>query len=73
MEIKNIEMIVTMNELSDIENAADRMHETIDIKQWSENCSKNKYLIVIPATLFITFVAQKLYNLLVSTDRKRKE
>lgn len=72
MEIKNIEMVVTMDELSDIENAAAKIHETIGIKQWCENYNKNRYLIVIPANLFVTFVAQKLYNLPVSTDSEEK-
>lgn len=61
-----IELVVTLNELLDIERIAAKVHETIDIKQWSENDGKYEYLIIVSKTLFDIFVAHRL-------DIKKKE
>lgn len=56
MKITKMELVVTMDELPNIERIAAEMHEAVDIRQWYENHGKFEYLIVVPTTLFATFV-----------------
>lgn len=60
MKMTRIELAVTLNELLDVERIAAKIHETIDVKQWSENNGIYEYLIVVSKTLFDTFVAHRL-------------
>lgn len=60
MKMTKIELVITLNELLDIERIAAKVHETIDVKQWSENNGIYEYLIVVSKTLFDIFVAHSL-------------
>lgn len=57
MRMIKIELVVTPDELLDIDRIANKFHETIDIKQWSENDGKYEYSVIVSKTLFDIFVA----------------
>lgn len=67
-----IELAVTLNELLDVERIAAKIHETVDIKQWSENNNKYEYLIVVSKYLFDTFVAHRL-NIKKGGENEQKQ
>lgn len=60
MKMTRIELVVTMNELLDVERIAAKVNEAIDVKQWSEDNGIYEYLIVVSKTLFDIFVAHRL-------------
>lgn len=67
-----IELTVTLNELLDVERIAAKIHETVDIKQWSENNNKYEYLIVVSKYLFDIFVAHRL-NIKKGGENEQKQ
>lgn len=67
-----IELAVTLNELLDVERIAAKIHETVDIKQWSENNNKYEYLIVVSKYLFDIFVAHRL-NIKKGGENEQKQ
>lgn len=72
MKMTKIELTVTLNELLDVERIAAKIHETVDIKQWSENNNKYEYLIVVSKYLFDIFVAHRL-NIKKGGENEQKQ